>query len=90
MKNAKWAVLLGIAGLLASVPAGFAAENRPIDAMKHAPRVASAKPSPAPASSPSARHETVSGTIGEHRYAPAERMADSIAEYYASGKMRLY
>jgi len=28
--------------------------------------------------------------IGERPDAPAERMADTIAEYYVSGKIRLY
>lgn len=92
MKNPRWAALLGMAALLASAPAVLAAEITPREAAKDAPRVASAKafPAPAPASPRLAPSEIVPGMIGERTYAPAERMADTIAEYYASGKMRLY
>ncbi len=91
MKNLRWAALLGTAALLASAPAALAAETAPLKAAKDAPRVASAKAFPAPASRRLAEpSETVPGMIGERPDAPAERMADTVAEYYASGKMRLY
>lgn len=90
MKNPRWAALLGIAALLASAPAALAAEIKPAEAAKDTPRVASAKAFPAPASSRLAPSEPAPGTVGERAYLPAERAADSIAEYYASGKMRLY
>ncbi len=89
MKNPKWTTVLGILAMLASVPAAIAAETGSPAAAKDAPRLASARPAPAPAVRP-APSETVPGMIGECRYVPAERMADSIAEYYASGKLRLY
>ena len=90
MKNLRWAALLGTAALLASAPAALAAEITPRQAPKDAPRVASAKAFPAPAPSRLAPSETVPGMIGERPDAPAERMADTIAEYYVSGKIRLY
>lgn len=90
MKTMKWAALLGIAALLAPVPAAFAAEKGPREAAMDAPRVASARPSPAPASARIAPSEGAPAMIGELKAAPAERMADTIAEYYASGKMRLH
>lgn len=90
MKNLRWAALLGIAALLASAPAAIASESTPRQAPKDASRVASAKAFPAPATSRLAPSGTVPGMIGERPDAPAERMADTIAEYYASGKMRLY
>jgi len=91
MKNLRRAALLGIAVLLASAPAALAAEITPRKAANDAPRVASAKAFPAPASPRlAAPSETVPGMIGELPDAPAEKMADTIAEYYASGKIRLY
>ena len=90
MKNVRWAALLGTAAVLASAPAAIAADITPRQAPKDAPLVASAKAIPAPAPSRRAPSETVPGMIGERPDAPAERMADTIAEYYASGKMRLY
>ncbi len=90
MKNLRWAALLGTAALLASAPAALAAEAAPRQALNDTPRVASAKTLPAPAPSRLAPSETVPGMIGERPDAPAERMADTIAEYYASGKMRLH
>ncbi len=89
MKSPKWTTVLGIMAMLASVPAAIPAETASPAAAKDAPRVASAKQPPAPALRP-ARPETVPGMIGERPYIPAERMADSIAEYYASGKLRVY
>jgi len=88
MKNRKLAALLGIAALLAPAPAAFAAEIGARDAAREPARVASARPAPAAAAARPA--ETVPGMIGERPCAPAERMADCIAEYYVSGKMRLY
>ncbi len=90
MKNLRWAALLGTAALLASAHAALAAEITPRQTPKDTPRVASAKAFSARASSRPAPSETVPGMIGERPDAPAERMADTIAEYYASGKMRLY
>ncbi len=89
MTNPKWTTVLGILAMLASVPAAIAAETGSPAAAKDAPRVASARPAPAPAVRPSSS-EAVPRLIGERPYVPAERMADSIAEYYASGKLRLY
>ena len=90
MKKPKWTAALGFAALLASVPATFAMETGAPGAEKNPPRVASAKPAPAPAQVRPAQPRTVPATIGGRLYVPAERMADSIAEYYASGKMRVY
>jgi len=90
MKNPSWAALLGIAALLASAPAALAADTKPPEAAKNAPRVASAKAQPAPAASRLAPSEPAPGTLSEQAYLPPERAADTIAEYYASGKMRLY
>ena len=90
MINLRWAAFLGTAALLASAPAALAAEVTTRQAPKDAPRVASAKASSAPAPSRLVPTETVPGMIGERPDAPSERMADAIAEYYASGKMRLY
>ncbi len=89
MTNPKWTTVLGLLAMLASVPAAIAAETGSPAAPKDAPRIASARPAPAPAGRP-ASSGTVPGMIGERPYAPAERMADSIAEFYASGKLRIY
>ncbi len=90
MKRPKWTAALGVAALLASVPAAFAAgPGAPGPETSH-PRVASAKRAAAPAPTRPAPPEATPKTIGERPYAPPERMADSIAEYYASGKMRVY
>ena len=90
MKIAKWAAFLGMAALLAFVPTAFAAESGPAKKTEGAPRVASARPSPAPACSRVAPSKAVPSLIGELPAAPAVRMADTIAEFYASGKLRLY
>ena len=90
MTNPKLAAILGIAALLAAAAAAFAAEIRAGGAAKEPARVATARPAPAPASARPAQPEVVPGVIGERPSIPAERMADSIAEFYASGKMRLY
>lgn len=90
MSYPKWAVLLGISVLLAAVPAAFAAENGPRKADNDAPRIASARTLPAPAPARPAPSGTVSDMIGDIPGAPAGKMADTIAEYYASGKMRLH
>lgn len=90
MKNQKLAAFLGIAALLAPAPAAFAAEIAARNAAREPARVASARPAPAPTAARPAPSESVPGMIGERPCAPAERMADCIAEYYASGKMRLY
>jgi hypothetical protein len=90
MKNARWAALLGAAVILASVPAAFSSETTPRAAAGALPRLASAKPSPAPASARPAPSGPLPGLIGDSAGTPAERMADSIAAYYASGKLRLH
>ncbi len=90
MKVMKRAAFLGMAALLASAPAAFAAESGPAPKAKDAPRVASARPTPAPPSSRIAPSGTVPSLIGELPAAPAVRMADTIAEFYASGILRLY
>ncbi len=89
MKNGKLAALLGIAALLAPA-AAFAAETGARDAAKAPQQIALARPAPAPASARTTPAGTVPGMIGERPCAPAERMADCIAEYYASGKLRIY
>lgn len=90
MKNARWAALLGIAVVLAPVPPAIASGTAPRAAAGTLPRLASAKPSPAPASARQVPSGTVPGLIGDSAGTPVEKMADSIAEYYASGKLRLY
>ena len=90
MKCLKCAGILGIAALLAAAAAAGAADRPTRQAAKEIPRVATAKAYPAPAPARSDRSETFPGMIGELKCAPAERMADTIAEFYASGKMRLY
>ncbi len=90
MKTRKLSALVVIAALLVPAPAAFAAETGAQDAAKSPARIASARTAPAPASARTAPSGSVPGVIGELRCAPAERMADCIAEYYASGKLRLY
>lgn len=90
MKSPKWTAALGVAALLASVPAAFATAAGAPGPAKTPPRIASARPAPASASTRPAPQEAAPGTIADRLYVPAERMADSIAEYYASGKMRIY
>lgn len=90
MTTLRRAALLGIAAVLASAPAALAAEHSPRMAANDVPRVASTKTVPAPAPSRLAPPDTRPGTLDERAYLPAERAADTIAEYYASGKIRLY
>ncbi len=90
MKKVKLVAFLGIAALLAPAPTAFAADAGARVAAKEPARVASAPPASAPASARPAAAESVPGMIGERPCAPAERMADCIAEYYASGKLRIY
>ncbi len=90
MKTRKLSALVVIAALLAPAPAAVAAETGARDAAKAPARIASAKALPAPAAARTAPTGSVPGVIGEMPCAPAERMADCIAEYYASGKLRVY
>ncbi len=90
MKHANWTALTVIAALLAAAAGAFAAETGLPAAAKDAPRLASARPAPAPATVRPAPSEPVPGLFGACPGAPAERMADSIAEYYATGKLRIY
>ncbi|MGE5662714.1 MAG: hypothetical protein ACM31I_00135 [Deltaproteobacteria bacterium] len=90
MKNARWAAILGAAVILAFVPAASASESAPRAAAGTLPRLASAKQSSAPASARPAPSATLPGLVGDSAGTPAERMADSIAAYYASGELRLY
>ena len=89
MENRICAALLAIAVLTAAGPAAFAAGSGPFEAAKDSPRVASAKIPPAPTAVRPAPSDAVPGIIGEFPAAPAGRAADPIAEYYASGKMRV-
>ncbi len=90
MKTRKLSTLFVIAALVAPAPAAFAADTGARDAAKAPARIALARPTPAPASARTAPSGCVPGVIGELPCAPAERMADCIAEYYASGKLRIY
>ncbi len=90
MKRPKWTAALVVTALLASVPAALAVEAGSPATAKNPPRIASARPAPAPAQVRPAASDTMPGAVGDRRYVPAERMADSIAEFYASGKMRVY
>lgn len=90
MKNVGWAVLLGIAAALAPHPAALASGTAPRATEGAPPRLASAKPSPAAASVRRSPSGHVPALIGDSAGTPAEKMADSIAEYYVSGKLRLY
>lgn len=89
MVDRKWAVIAAVVALAAAIPAA-AADGKSRGAGPEPARVASAKAAIAPAPSRPAPSEDTAGTGGDHSYLPAERMADSIAEYYASGKMRVY
>ncbi|MGE5190130.1 MAG: hypothetical protein ACM3NF_08750 [Gemmatimonadota bacterium] len=90
MNRTSWAVFLAIAAMLAPAAATFASGTAPRPAAEAPPRLASARPSPAPATVRPATPAAVPGLIGDSAGTPVERMADSIAEYYASGKLRLY
>ncbi len=90
MKNLKLAALLGIVALMAAAAASFAAETGAPGAPKAPARLASARPAPAPASARPAPAPILPGLIGERPCVPAERMADCIAEFYASGRLRIY